>query len=53
VNSFATDTALWQPAMVEPYERVTNPSDVYNFYQSVHDYQSQKSCGASARRPAM
>jgi hypothetical protein len=47
VSSFATDAALWQPAMVEPYEKVTNPSDVYNFYQSVHDYQSQKTCGAS------
>jgi hypothetical protein len=47
VNDFSTDTALWQPAMVEPYEKVTNPSDVYNFYQSVHDYQSQKTCGAS------
>ena len=47
VNSFATDSALWQPAMVEPYEKVTNPTDVYNFYQSVHDYQSQMSCGAS------
>jgi hypothetical protein len=47
VNSFSTDAALWQPAMVEPYEKVTNPSDVYNFYQSVHDYQSQKTCGAS------
>ncbi len=47
VNSFDTDTALWQPAMVEPYEKVTNPSDIYNFYQSVHDYQSQKTCGAS------
>jgi len=47
VNSFATDSALWQPAMVEPYEKVTNPSDVYNFYQSVHDYQSQRTCGAS------
>ncbi len=47
VNDFSTDTALWQPAMVEPYEKVTNPSDIYNFYQSVHDYQSQKTCGAS------
>jgi hypothetical protein len=47
VSSFGTDAALWQPAMVEPYEKVTNPSDVYNFYQSVHDYQSQKTCGAS------
>ena len=47
VSSFSTDAALWQPAMVEPYEKVTNPSDVYNFYQSVHDYQSQTTCGAS------
>ena len=47
VNSFASDTALWQPAMVEPYEKVTNPADIYNFYQSVHDYQSQRTCGAS------
>ena len=47
VSSFATDAALWQPAMVEPYEKVTNPADIYNFYQSVHDYQSQKTCGAS------
>ena len=47
VNSFSTDAALWQPAMVEPYEKVTNPSDIYNFYQSVHDYQSQTACGAS------
>jgi hypothetical protein len=47
VNSFASDTALWQPTMVEPYEKVTNPSDVYHFYQSVHDYQSQNTCGAT------
>jgi hypothetical protein len=47
VNDFSTDTSLWQPAMVEPYEKVTNSSDIYNFYQSVHDYQSQKTCGAS------
>jgi len=47
VSSFGTDAALWQPAMVEPYEKVTYPSDVYNFYQSVHDYQSQTTCGAS------
>jgi hypothetical protein len=47
VSSFGSDAALWQPAMVEPYEKVTNPSDVYNFYQSVHDYQSQTTCGAS------
>jgi LysM repeat protein len=47
VSSFSTDAALWQPAFVEPYEKVTNSSDVYNFYQSVHDYQSQTTCGAS------
>jgi hypothetical protein len=45
VNSFSTDAALWQPAMVDPYEKVTNPADIRNFYQSVHDYQSQKTCG--------
>jgi LysM repeat protein len=47
VSSFATDAALWQPAMVEPYEKVTNRADIYNFYQSVHDYQSQRTCGAT------
>jgi hypothetical protein len=47
VSSFGTDSALWQPAMVEPYEKVTNPTDVYNFYQSVHDYQSQTTCGGT------
>jgi hypothetical protein len=47
VSSFNTEVALWQPALVEPYETVTNPSDVKNFYQSVHDYQSLSSCGAS------
>jgi hypothetical protein len=47
VDSFASDSALWQPAMVDPWEKVTNPTDIRNFYQSVHDYQSQKSCGAS------
>ena len=46
VNSFATDSALWQPAMVQPYEQASNPADPANFYQSVHDYQSQKTCGA-------
>ena len=45
VSSFATDAELWQPAMVDPYEKVTNPKDIVNFYQSVHDYQSQKTCG--------
>jgi alpha-L-arabinofuranosidase len=38
VSDFSTDAALWQPAMVEPWEKVTNSSDIYNFYQSVHDY---------------
>ncbi|MFC5861893.1 chitobiase/beta-hexosaminidase C-terminal domain-containing protein [Acidicapsa dinghuensis] len=47
VSSFATDAALWQPAMVDPWEKVTNPSDIRNFYQSVHDYQSQNTCGAT------
>lgn len=45
VKSFATDAALWQPAMVDPYEKVTNPTDIRSFYQSVHDYQSQTTCG--------
>jgi hypothetical protein len=47
VNSFATDTDLWQSAMIDPWEKVTNPTDIRNFYQSVHDYQSQTTCGAS------
>lgn len=47
VSSFSTDDALWQPAMVDPYEKVTNPKDIRNFYQSVHDYQSQTTCGAT------
>ncbi len=47
VTSFATDAALWGPAMFEPYANVTSPSDVDNFYQSVHDYQSQTTCGAT------
>jgi len=47
VNSFTPDSALWQPAMVDPWEKVTNPTDIRNFYQSVHDYQSQNTCGAS------
>jgi hypothetical protein len=45
VSSFSTDAALWGPAMVDPYEKVTNPQDIRKFYQSVHDYQSQKTCG--------
>jgi Chitobiase/beta-hexosaminidase C-terminal domain len=47
VSSFSTDAALWQPAMVDPWEKVTNPADIRNFYQSVHDYQSNKTCGGS------
>jgi hypothetical protein len=47
VNRFDTDDALWLPAMVDPYEKVTNPKDIRNFYQSVHDYQSQTTCGAT------
>ena len=47
VSSFSTDQELWQPAMVDPWEKVTNPTDVKNFYQSVHDYQSQHTCGTS------
>jgi hypothetical protein len=49
VNSFATNSELWQPAMVDPWEKVTNPTDIRNFYQSVHDYQSQTTCGASGK----
>jgi hypothetical protein len=49
VNSYLTDTNLWQPAMVDPWEKVTNPTDIRNFYQSVHDYQSQTTCGASGK----
>ncbi len=51
VNSFGSDAALWRPAVVEPYEIVTNPADPNNFYQSLHDYQSQKTCGASGTAP--
>ncbi len=47
VNDTSSDAALWQPAMVEPWERVNDASDPYNVYQSVHDYQSQTTCGAS------
>ena len=47
VASFATDAALWQPAMVDPWMKATNPSDTRHFYQSLHDYQSQTTCGAS------
>lgn len=48
ISSFATDAELWGAAMVDPWEKVTNPKDIRNFYQSVHDYQSQNSCGATA-----
>jgi hypothetical protein len=48
ISAFSTDADLWGAAMVDPWEKVTNPKDIRNFYQSVHDYQSQTSCGASA-----
>jgi len=47
VNDFSSDAAMWQPAMVDPWEKVTYPKDIANFYQSVHDYQSQTTCGAT------
>jgi hypothetical protein len=47
VNNFSSDSALWQPAMIDPWEKVTNPTDIANFYQSVHDYQSQTTCGST------
>lgn len=47
VSDYSTDAALWGPALVEPYMKVTYASDPKNFYQSVHDYQSQTTCGAS------
>jgi hypothetical protein len=45
VSKFATDAELWQPAIVDPWEKVTNRNDNFHFYQSVHDYQSQMTCG--------
>ena len=47
VGSFTSDSNLWLPAMVDPWEKVTNPNDIVDFYQSVNDYQSQTNCGAS------
>jgi hypothetical protein len=47
VSSYATDTALWQPDFVEIYDKVTDPTDPSNFYQSVTDYQGQNVCGAA------
>ena len=49
ISSFATDAELWGAAMVDPWEKVTNPKDIRNFYQSVHDYQSQTACGSTAK----
>ncbi len=49
VSSYLTDTALWEPAMVDPYMKTTNPSDIRNFYQSIHDYQAQSTCGPSGK----
>jgi hypothetical protein len=47
VSSFGSDAALWGAAMVEPYDKIVDPSDPSNFYQSVNDYQKQSTCGAS------
>jgi Chitobiase/beta-hexosaminidase C-terminal domain len=47
VSVYTPDAALWQPAMIDPWEKVTNPKDIRNFYQSLHDYQSQTTCGAT------
>ncbi len=49
LNLYATDAEIWQPAMVDPYEKVTNPQDYFNFYQSLHDYQSQTTCGPNGK----
>lgn len=51
VNSFSSDSALWGAAMVEPYDKVVDPNDPSNFYQSVHDYQSQSGCGSTHTQP--
>ncbi len=45
VSSFSTDAELWTPAMIDPWEKTTYPQDIRNFYQSLHDYQSQTTCG--------
>lgn len=47
VSSFSTDTLLWQANFVEPYDMMVDTSDPSNFYQSVHDYNSQTTCGPS------
>jgi hypothetical protein len=47
VGSFSTDTLLWQANYVEPYDMMVDPSDPSNFYQSVHDYDAQTTCGAA------
>jgi hypothetical protein len=47
VSSFSTDAELWGPAMVDPWEKTVNPNDIRNVYQSIHDYQSQTTCGAT------
>ncbi|HTW79622.1 MAG TPA: Ig-like domain repeat protein, partial [Terracidiphilus sp.] len=51
VSDFGTDTALWTAAMVEPWDTVADASDPSNFYQSVHDYQAQNTCGANGDSP--
>ena len=45
VSDFSTDSMLWTAAMVEPWDTVVDASDPSNFYQSVHDYQAQNTCG--------
>ncbi|MGD0796992.1 MAG: Ig-like domain repeat protein [Acidobacteriaceae bacterium] len=47
VSDFSTDSLLWTAAMVEPWDTVVDASDPSNFYQSVHDYQAQNTCGPS------
>lgn len=47
VSSFSSDAAIWAPAIIDPWEKVVNPTDIRNFYQSVHDYQALKQCGPS------
>lgn len=47
VNDYSSDAALWGPAMVEPFERVTDSNEPSNFYASVNGYQNISECGAS------
>jgi hypothetical protein len=43
----SSDAQFWGPALAEPYEHVTDPTDPRNIYQDFHDYQSQNTCGAT------